>query len=399
MVSYTRNELLQYRHGTRVPSTHILEEIWRCCRRGKRAGVKVREGIDRDRKFKPFLPSIIMGNVRSLGNKTDELSALINSQHAYRECSLLCFTETWLNGNIPDRWRSPGSRWGKQSSKKRGGGLAIFINSKWCNPGHVTVKECICTPDTELMAVGLRPYYLPQEFSHAIVVIIYIPPSAVASSASDVIHSVITGLQTQHPSALIIIRGDFNHVSLSPVPTNFKQYVNCATRENKTLDLLYVNVKGAYRSSPLRPLGESDHNLIHPPGVFPCHRLGSFQEEYGDDIEGLSHCITDYIRFCEDTIVPSKKVRCYPNNKPWIKTEIKSLLNGKKRAFMAKDRDELRAVQKELKEKTERGQEQLQGEDCQNGTEQHKGGVDWDETGDRLQPAITHSSRGPRICY
>ncbi|KAJ4945075.1 hypothetical protein JOQ06_013613 [Pogonophryne albipinna] len=27
----------------------------------------------------------------------------------------------------------------------------------------------------------------------------------------------------------------------------------------------------------------------------------------GEDINGLSHCITDYIRFCEESIVPTKK--------------------------------------------------------------------------------------------
>lgn len=60
--------------------------------------------------------------------------------------------------------------------------------------------------------------------------------------------------------------------------------------------------------------------------------------------------VTDYIRICEDTIVPSRKVSCFHNNKP-INKETKSLLNRKKRAFMAKDCEELRAVQKELKRK------------------------------------------------
>ncbi len=87
------------------------------------------------------------------------------------------FTLVWVNR-------------GNQTGKKRGGGLAVFVNSKWCNPRHVTVKECICTPDIELMVVGLRPYYLPQEFSHIIVVIVYISPSVAAASTSDVIHSV-----------------------------------------------------------------------------------------------------------------------------------------------------------------------------------------------------------------
>eukprot|EP00064_Thunnus_orientalis_P018456 superscaffoldBa00004262_g18555 len=43
-----------------------------------------------------------MGNVNSLPNKSEELEALVKNQRAYRECSLMCFTETWLNNNIPD---------------------------------------------------------------------------------------------------------------------------------------------------------------------------------------------------------------------------------------------------------------------------------------------------------
>ena len=43
-----------------------------------------------------------MGNLRSLGNKTDELAMLIKAQREYRESSGLCFTETWLHTHIPD---------------------------------------------------------------------------------------------------------------------------------------------------------------------------------------------------------------------------------------------------------------------------------------------------------
>jgi hypothetical protein len=36
-----------------------------------------------------------------------------------------------------------------------------------------------------------------------------------------------------------------------------------------------------------------------------------FLEDHVEDIEGLSNCITDYIRFCEDSVVPTKKVHCF----------------------------------------------------------------------------------------
>ena len=54
------------------------------------------------RRFKPCLPSVVMGNVRSLSNKMDELTALTQSHPEYRECSLMCFTETWLHRDITD---------------------------------------------------------------------------------------------------------------------------------------------------------------------------------------------------------------------------------------------------------------------------------------------------------
>ena len=49
----------------------------------------------------------------------------------------------------------------------------------------------LCPPDTELLAVELRPYYLPWEFWATIVVTVYTPPSAV------VIHTIVDQ-QTHH---------------------------------------------------------------------------------------------------------------------------------------------------------------------------------------------------------
>ena len=60
--------------------------------------------------------------------------------------------------------------------------------------------------------------------------------------------------------------------------------------------------------------------------LMECYRTTDwemFQEDYGDDIEGLTQCVTDYIKFCEESVVPTKKVRCFPNSKPWINRDIK----------------------------------------------------------------------------
>ena len=65
----------------------------------------------------------------------------------------------------------------RESGKRKGGGLAILINNKWCHPGYVTIKERVCSSDIELLAVSLRPYYVPREVSQVIILVVYIPPS------------------------------------------------------------------------------------------------------------------------------------------------------------------------------------------------------------------------------
>lgn len=79
------------------------------------------------------------------------------------------------------------------------------------------------------------------------------------------------------------------------------------------------------------------------------------------EINHLTHCITDCLRFCEDNVVPTKKIKCFPNNKPWITKEIKTLLNRKNMAFMSGDREEMRSVQGELKKALRRAKNSYKG--------------------------------------
>lgn len=70
---------------------------------------------------------------------------------------------------------------------------------------------------------------------------------------------------------------------------------------------------------------------------------------HDEDIDGMTHCLTDYLNFCVDVVVPTKTVRCYPNNKPWITQKVKDVLNRKKKAFKTKDKEEMKDAQKEVK--------------------------------------------------
>ena len=43
---------------------------------------------------------------------------------------------------------------------------------------------------------------------------------------------------------------------------NKKQYVSIPTRKNSTIDLCYGNIPHAYKSYPLPPIGNSDHDTV-----------------------------------------------------------------------------------------------------------------------------------------
>jgi gmma-aminobutyric acid receptor subunit gamma/cGMP-dependent protein kinase 2 len=154
--------------------------------------------------------------------------------------------------------------------------------------------------------------------------------------------------------------------------------VNCATRGERTLDLLFCNVKTAYKVMKRSPLGISDHNMLYCMPMYK-HKLKKMDcktiqiREWSDlSIDSLKACFdwTDwsvlydenceldynvdvcscYINFCTDLVVPSKVVKIYANNKPWITKDVKELINKKKWALSC-DRSALKAIQKELNSK------------------------------------------------
>ena len=101
-VVYTREELLalsRIGRGIKHPIPTDLKKL--CC--GCKAGAKQKAKRDNRRwRYKPFLPSVIMGNANSLPKMCDELEALVRNQRLYKESSLICLSESELNDNIPD---------------------------------------------------------------------------------------------------------------------------------------------------------------------------------------------------------------------------------------------------------------------------------------------------------
>ena len=142
-------------------------------RRGRRAGAHVRA---RRRGTRPPLPSIMYGNVRSIRNKTDELAANCKFNREYRDISMICITETWLETRDTDgtvnmdgfsliRSDRTGTR------KQHGGGVGIYINERWCK--NVTIKQQYCDDNVEYLTISCRPFYMPREFNNIYVTVAY----------------------------------------------------------------------------------------------------------------------------------------------------------------------------------------------------------------------------------
>lgn len=212
-IVYTRRSALEVGEKPNIPVE--VRRRWRGCK------VCVKWRMKR-RRFKPCIPAVITGNVRSLANKMVEFEALVRTRREYRECRNMCFMETWLHELIPDSVTISGFHMVRAdrdliaSSRRKGGGLGLFVNSGWCNSGYISIKERVCNQNIKIVAVGLRPYYLLREFTSVVAIIVYILPSENAEASCDAIDSVTTNIQTKYPGAFILITGDFNHVSLSP---------------------------------------------------------------------------------------------------------------------------------------------------------------------------------------
>lgn len=126
--------------------THHTLCGWNGCRGGGQKSTRetvIQWRLQAMKSFKPSLPCSIMGNVRSLANKLHEPTALAWSQR-----SLMCFTESWINQDIPDDNASVegfhtvrANMDSTTSGKQEGGGLAHYYHYTMCLT--LTIVPCL----------------------------------------------------------------------------------------------------------------------------------------------------------------------------------------------------------------------------------------------------------------
>ncbi len=147
----------------------------------------------------------------------------------------------------------------------------------------------MCIKDIELLSVSLRPQYLPWEFPQLFITVVYIHPRTNEANAAETLGSVVHKLQWISPDAPNLIMGDFNKCSMKQCLRNFYQYVFCPTRFNKTLDLCYGSVKGAYKSvvkGIVHPKMKILSSFTHPqvfPNLYECLCSAEHKGRYSEE--------------------------------------------------------------------------------------------------------------------
>ncbi len=233
------------------------------------------------------------------------------------------------------------------------------------------------------MIIKCRPFYLLREYTAIMLTAVYIPPNSNnnRSEALNELYQHISGQQTAHPDAFLILAGDFNHADLKSVFPKILQHVDFPTRGNNTLDFVYITQRGAYDALPLPHLGTSDHITVmlipaYRPIVKvtkPVHKQIQVWPEgssealqdcfkttdwnmfkqaatYNNttDLQEYSETVTAYITKCIDDVTVTKTITVRANQKPWLTGEVYRLLKARNSAFRAGDEVGLRTARANL---------------------------------------------------
>ncbi len=74
-----------------------------------------------------------------------------------------------------------------------------------------------------------------------------------------------------------------------------------------------------------------------------------FRAASDDDIEAYSDSVTCFIRKCVEDVVPTKTIRIYPNQKPWINSDVRAALSVLTSAFKSGNFDERKQASYDLR--------------------------------------------------
>ena len=117
------------------------------------------------------LPRVLLSNTRSLTNKLDELTGVMELNNV----DVAAITETWVTRSVPEKYlQISGYTVHFWCRDRQGGGAALYVRES------IPVQRIKVNVPEELECIWLmlRPHRLPRQVSYLIIAAVYNPPKA-----------------------------------------------------------------------------------------------------------------------------------------------------------------------------------------------------------------------------
>ena len=177
------------------------------------------------------LPTFLNSNTRSIMNKIDEITNLIDVNHV----DIACVTETWLSDEVPPCVTGIDGYTCERRDRvdRRGGGVLIYIRN---GIPYRRIENLECD-EVESLWLLVRDKCMPRGFSHILIGVVYHPPGACNLTTTNHIITSLDDIIKKHPHAGVMLLGDFNKLNDTQLRSYpLKQVVKLPTRRTAILD-------------------------------------------------------------------------------------------------------------------------------------------------------------------
>eukprot|EP00061_Rhincodon_typus_P009168 g32444.t1 len=173
------------------------------------------------------------------------------------------------------------------SSGKAKGSVQHLFNASWRS--DVAILESHCFPNLEYLTVKCRPYYLPQEFTSAILIAVYIPPHVDVKNALDEIYTTTNTRETKFPEDLFTVASNFNRANLKRVLSNLQAEAEMGglfTKRSTVLiqgsGRLFPGLLGIIGLDHVQVLSGKPRQKVTGPDRIPIRALGSCEDQLAE---------------------------------------------------------------------------------------------------------------------
>ena len=317
------------------------------------------------------LPTFLNSNTRSIMNKIDEITNLIDVNHV----DIACVTETWLSDEVPPCVTGIDGYTCERRDRvdRRGGGVLIYIRN---GIPYRRIENLECD-EVESLWLLVRDKCMPRGFSHILIGVVYHPPGACNLTTTNHIITSLDDIIKKHPHAGVMLLGDFNKLNDTQLRSYpLKQVVKLPTRRTAILDKIFTNMGNLYdKPIVLAPSSFSDHNVVlfepAPSLKFDAGKTVSINIRVSSQRarDNLSNCLAGFdwtplylqpscekkFEFFQSSMssiinqhLPTRVVRRHTSDKPWVTDYFRQLIKQRQRAYLCGNSIEYRMLRNKV---------------------------------------------------